>query len=77
MLLSFCSFHLVYQLKIQMKLNGRKWLYEIEQKNSEKKKVFGTETNAFFACWLLISEMFSFAFNKFHDIIVYTSKINE
>ena len=38
--LSFGSFHLVYLLKAHMKLNGRKWLDEMEQRNSEKNQKF-------------------------------------
>ena len=40
-----------------MKLNGRKWLDEMEQRNSEKNQVFGTEWEmVFFACLILIPE---------------------
>ena len=54
---SFGSFHLVHLLKAQMKLNSQKWLYEMEQRNSEKNHVFGTESQmVLFTCWLLIPE---------------------
>ena len=36
MFLSFCSFHLVYQLKAHIKLNSWNSLDEMEQRNSEK-----------------------------------------
>ena len=53
MFLSFWSFHLVYLFKAHMKLNGRKWLDEIEQRNSKKKsKVVGTEWQMGFFCLL-------------------------
>ena len=38
--MEFCSFHLVYLLKAHIKLNGRKWLDEMEQRNSEKNQKF-------------------------------------
>ena len=48
---------MVYQLKAHMKLNGQKWLDEIEQSNSEKNQVFGTEWQmVLFTGWLLIPE---------------------
>ena len=37
---SFGSFYLVYLLKAHMKLNGWKWLDEMEQSNSEKNQKF-------------------------------------
>ena len=52
MFLSFCSFDLVYQLKAHVKLNGRKWLNEMEQRNSEKKQNFLVLNDTCFFCLL-------------------------
>ena len=54
----FCSFHLVYLLKALMKLDVRKWLDQIEQRNLEKdqKVLVLLMIKGFFACWLLIPE---------------------
>ena len=37
---SFRSFHFVYLIKAHMKLNGRKWLDEMYQRDSEKNQMF-------------------------------------
>ena len=37
---SIDSFHLVYLLKVHKKLNGRKWLDKMKQRNSEKNQKF-------------------------------------
>ena len=61
MFLSFCSFHLVYQLKAHMKLNGRKWLDEMEWRNSEKNQKFLVLNDKWCFCLL--------TFNSWADII--------
>ena len=55
---SFCSFHLVYLLKALMKLDCRKSLDEMEQKNSGKnrKVLVLLMTNGLTACRHLILE---------------------
>ena len=55
---SFGSFHLFYLLKAHMKLNGQRWLDEIEQINSRKNQRFLALNDkwVFFICWLLIPE---------------------
>ena len=90
MFLSFCSFHLVYQLKAHVKLNGPKWLNEMEQRNSEKKQNFLVLNDKWFFCLLTFNSRADittrynfnqarcfFIFNRFHGLIGYTSKIHE
>ena len=86
----FCSFHLVYQLKVHMKLNGRKWLDEMEQRSSEKNQKFLVLNDKWFFCLLTFYSRADiitrnnlnqfrcfFNFNRYHVLIGYTSKIHE
>ena len=82
---------LVHQLKAHMKLNDWKWFDEMEQRNSEKNQKFLILNDKWFFCLLTYNSRadiitrynfnqvrcFFFAFNRFHGLIGYTSKIHE
>ena len=73
-----------------MKLNGRKSLNEMEQKNSEKNQKFLVLNDKWFFCLLTFSSRADmttrynfnkvrcfFTFDRFHGLIGCTSKIHE